>query len=61
MKLTNVIMQMQHIIGQKLSRESVLNRNVLGAINQRVWYGNKRVVPVQIESILRPLYFLTVY
>lgn len=60
-KLTNVIIQMQHIIEQKISRESVLNRNVLGAITETVWYGNKTAVPVRIESVLRPLYFLTVH
>lgn len=55
------IMQMQHIIEQKITGESVLHRNALGAINQTVWHGDKRVLPVHIESVLRPLYFLTVY
>lgn len=54
-------MQMEHIIVQEISGESVLNWNVLGAINQTVWYGNKREVAVHIESVLGPFYFLTVY
>lgn len=67
MKLANVIMQMQHIIEQKITGESVLNRSVLGAINQTVRYGNKRVKLVHVNvdwlhsSGFRPLYFLTVY